>query len=639
MSSELWRILEDTISSGMKSITEDLKELSDMVQNQSEKRLIKQVALLTDVLERKKKVFDEIRPNACSNVQSTSSTASKASYLAENSERVLTEKARELTLLTYTYGSLHAAIVQRINMNANPQKSSARQIPLEIVDMLIDCCYSMIATRFSEGTFLHQMLTEDVLRPVPYFEKRDIEYPLELDGIILTSAIGIPSSIINAPWALLSPIHEIAHDFDRKFALSTYYLRNILNEKLNKSPFGENMSEIQELRKENMNLEMKLKNNTTNTTILKQLEWNKRLIEKLSVSPVKFSFEIKQIWLGWLKEIIPDMFGVLLLGPTYVHSLLSMLMQLHGQYIREADDGSHPQPYIRGLIAITTLRLLAERRFEKEADKFQALWTEETFIPRIETVFIGTQREEYAVEEITIPMERYIRLLLTEKIYPKMEKIGSSPEMEEIGSLQELIDICTNDENSFISDLPEKLRDVNINVNDSTIFEFAEKKKFPLLAIAAAYRAREISLNESPDIDKFNERIQLLLGRIRNNFTAMEKKQEFTMTEQCLRALPAVGIWKTRSLKWKKQIDGGKEIKSENSQDFAKQLGITKKDLLSQPRMVACALDPRSEGGLIIEELKKKAKKEGLERVLKKLVPFLSPGPGGGWPNTSWPYY
>lgn len=336
------------------------------------------------------KVTTEVLPSL---IDTTSTTIPRLTDSANRYiENLLADKAEELRLISHAYWSLRTAITQRINAvddvdkkmlyrdigrrsMTNPALQSLRWEPspiiepyrakfLELVDAIIDTCYTVLAANLDKNTFAHELLTKTP-RPIAYFEKRDIECPLQIDGIILTSGIGIPLTSIKAFWSTIATVHEVGHDFDHKFALSSYYLRNLINDKLKTQ-----------------------------------------------------DSEIKEIWLGWLCEILADVIGILLSGSAYVSSLFSMLLQLHGLMIGAADDGEHPQSYIRGLIAIKVLELTLKEgddyynEYRKIIDELEALWTTNTFIPKVEVVKAGPRKKEYRLSEITAPMEDYLKLIL-----------------------------------------------------------------------------------------------------------------------------------------------------------------------------------------------------------------------------------
>jgi len=458
----LWLSIKETISKDLHTLVDDAYELQRMIEDiptptRVRLRLTKQVAMLRRVIELKRDEFAAAYANfSCES-------------LADYSENFLSDKARELKLLMCTYGSLHAAIVQRVNALAGHFPS--RDYSLNLVDMLIGACYSMIAENIdNKNSFAHLILQEEWFRPIPYFEKRDIEYPLEYNGIILTSGIGVPSSIINAPWNLPSLIHEMAHDLDRKFALSSYHLRQYLHS----HPISDHL---------------------------------------------KFTGEIKQIWLGWLGEIIPDMLGVILLGPAYVHSLFSLQLQTYGLHIAKNDDGYHPQPYVRGLIALKTLELTSHAPhhgrtplFEDDMKRLRQIWEENTFHPGVETVRIGLAGKEYSIEEITAPMEEYLTLLLhaeiwkdfsTEKpiehptIHAFAEKVSSfiAQFQTPAQNVFYMIPHYTDTEEEILKTLIEKLPDekaLQAYIDEMNLYQ---DRKLPLYLIAASYWAKEHSPN------------------------------------------------------------------------------------------------------------------------------------------------
>lgn len=316
-------------------------------------------------------------------------TLPKEKFSAMLCEDYATKNAKQLELLEETYWSFRTAIAQRIEIidaflknRKSLEIGQEDQLPqgamaLWIVDILIDRCYSILGRRLKKGSFA-ELILNSLPRPIAYFDKLASQYPLQREGIILSSGIGLPFSLLNDPWLSISVIHEIAHDFDRKFALSAYYLRNVANKKF--------------------------------TKYLPHV-----------------SSDIKRIWLDWLPEILADAMGILFLGPAYVYSLLEMLFQTKKTQIIAADDGKHPQAYIRGLLNIEMLKVILppvqNDELQKDIIALQQLWIKNTFIPNIETVHVRLSNKEYAVEEITAPMKKLVRWVMTSKLRIFNEKV------------------------------------------------------------------------------------------------------------------------------------------------------------------------------------------------------------------------
>jgi hypothetical protein len=682
---DLWTALAYKLRKGFWSLRQDLKSLQAKVhedlsadEENVKRRLMEQVSMLDYVLwERydKASVLVQNITKLSDSEETEESTSRKPSgrpramqalsdlsdladltptdfsrYFSEHAEILLTSKAKELTLLAYTYWSLQAAIIQRINA-VKKRKSgkpgalelSSQAFSLEMVDLVIDHCYSLLGSKLQDGTFAKLML-EKLPRPIPYFEKRDIEYPLELDGIIVTSGIGIPSAISSAPWEAISVVHEIGHDFDNKFALSKYYLRNLIND----------------------NLDDKL--------------------EK------KLDPQIKQIWLGWLVEILPDVFGTLLLGPAYVYSLLSVLLQGHGLNIRQADDGRHPQTYIRGLIAIATLNLLLQEQessgqqdivkqeaiaggsLQEEISALKSLWTESTFIPKIETVHAGPQKKEYTIAQITAPMEEYLRLLLYESkalnIFKKPGEGKKAGSVESL-SLRELLDPYTEEEHSKVTTIAQQLKEsvdgASIEQEISVLTKSDSLGKSTLSIIAAAYVAF-LEHKDSSQLRAIPQNAKRLLEKKIEEARKQPDKQWVLykwprltweqFTEELLKKYPGLyqfKEWEKKLVEWGQKLeDAGFWDRSYSTRmDFYDKLKQTcapqksstsaKKAKFSNEEELFEWVSPQVElyanqVKILVNDLKEAAKKEDRDRVLKKMVVFLAPGPSGDWPNTGdWP--
>jgi len=69
--------------------------------------------------------------------------------------------------------------------------------------------------------------------------------------------------------------------------------------------------------------------------------------------------KVADIWIGWLEETFADICGTLLVGPNFVASG-QLLAEEMGASLA-SDDGEHPAPFIRPLIAIETLAWVTEQ--------------------------------------------------------------------------------------------------------------------------------------------------------------------------------------------------------------------------------------------------------------------------------------
>jgi hypothetical protein len=88
------------------------------------------------------------------------------------------------------------------------------------------------------------------------------------------------------------------------------------------------------------------------------------VLRALSISHASYAaFEVgakvADIWIGWLEETFADICGTLLVGPSFVASGQQLAEDLGAS--QNSDDGEHPAPFIRPLIAIETLRWVAEQ--------------------------------------------------------------------------------------------------------------------------------------------------------------------------------------------------------------------------------------------------------------------------------------
>lgn len=77
------------------------------------------------------------------------------------------------------------------------------------------------------------------------------------------------------------------------------------------------------------------------------------------------------IWKRWHKEIYADLIGVLLIGPSYVNSLLDVVGKSPDRVARFNPKGVHPTSYLRPLINTALLRRIG---FRPEAEVFERGW-------------------------------------------------------------------------------------------------------------------------------------------------------------------------------------------------------------------------------------------------------------------------
>lgn len=79
----------------------------------------------------------------------------------------------------------------------------------------------------------------------------------------------------------------------------------------------------------------------------------------------------RKIWVRWTKEIFADVIGILLIGPSFVGSLMDVVGKSAQATVQFNSRGVHPTPYLRTLI---NLNLLARIGFRKEADEIRRAW-------------------------------------------------------------------------------------------------------------------------------------------------------------------------------------------------------------------------------------------------------------------------
>lgn len=77
------------------------------------------------------------------------------------------------------------------------------------------------------------------------------------------------------------------------------------------------------------------------------------------------------LWVRWQKEIFADLLGVLLIGPSYVASLMDVVGKSPTATVGWVPDGVHPTPFLRVFI---NLELLTRIGFAREAQAFRRAW-------------------------------------------------------------------------------------------------------------------------------------------------------------------------------------------------------------------------------------------------------------------------
>jgi hypothetical protein len=76
-------------------------------------------------------------------------------------------------------------------------------------------------------------------------------------------------------------------------------------------------------------------------------------------------------WARWHKETFADLLGVLLIGPSFVGSLMDIVAKAPVSTIAFNPRGVHPTPYLRVFI---NLELLARLAFDDDADEMRRAW-------------------------------------------------------------------------------------------------------------------------------------------------------------------------------------------------------------------------------------------------------------------------
>jgi hypothetical protein len=81
--------------------------------------------------------------------------------------------------------------------------------------------------------------------------------------------------------------------------------------------------------------------------------------------------EVAQVWANWQKEIMADMFALVLGGPAAVESLMDVVGRAPTSTVRFSPFSVHPTPYLRVPINLILLRRLG---FEKMASDLTRIW-------------------------------------------------------------------------------------------------------------------------------------------------------------------------------------------------------------------------------------------------------------------------
>jgi hypothetical protein len=104
----------------------------------------------------------------------------------------------------------------------------------------------------------------------------------------------------------------------------------------------------------------------------------KRLTGEGRIAP-----RVARVWARWHKEMMADMFALLLGGPAAVESLMDVVGRSPASTLKFNPIGVHPTPYLRVLISLILMRRMG---FEKMAGDLQRVW--KRLYPRLTTADI-----------------------------------------------------------------------------------------------------------------------------------------------------------------------------------------------------------------------------------------------------------
>lgn len=194
--------------------------------------------------------------------------------------------------------------------------------------------------------------------PIVYFEKR---YHITRFLFQTNPLIGIPLDLVGAD-SQEAVAHELGHYFFWNSSPLTEYQQRM--EALHQAIIDV------VLEKKHSNFELKADNGD-----FQALE-----------EGINTVFTSLRTWLHWVDEIVADVVGTLLCGPSYVISSQDIFAsQIDSLSDLLIDDGEHPMPYLRPLIASAVLRLIVEKKgmtdpkFAEaidQIDQLEARWTQ-----------------------------------------------------------------------------------------------------------------------------------------------------------------------------------------------------------------------------------------------------------------------
>lgn len=81
--------------------------------------------------------------------------------------------------------------------------------------------------------------------------------------------------------------------------------------------------------------------------------------------------EVAGMWVKWHKEVFADLCGILLIGPSFIYSLMDILARSTRNTIRFNPKGVHPTPYLRVFI---NTELLTRMGFDADAQAILGIW-------------------------------------------------------------------------------------------------------------------------------------------------------------------------------------------------------------------------------------------------------------------------
>jgi hypothetical protein len=115
------------------------------------------------------------------------------------------------------------------------------------------------------------------------------------------------------------------------------------------------------------------------TAVLRSLE-----ISTMNYDDFSRGSKLASIWVNWLEEVFADVAGTLLAGREFAISALTVMSEnAPGAEALTADDGEHPSPYLRPLLALEALNWVSEQledgsnyksKLQGEVDRLRAQW-------------------------------------------------------------------------------------------------------------------------------------------------------------------------------------------------------------------------------------------------------------------------